>query len=82
MMVANWVVDAEAATARGNSDSGTADGSKVCWVGASKARATPKTKTVVRMNALLTHPQTDASASVATANPSAAWQICKRRRRS
>ena len=60
MMVASWVVDADAATARGNSDAGTTAGSKVCWVGASNARPTPKTKTAARMNSLLTQPETDA----------------------
>ena len=60
MMVASCVVDAAAATARGNSGTGTTDGSKVDWVGASNARPTPKTKTMASMNSLFTHPETDA----------------------
>ena len=54
---------AEAATARGNSAAGTIDGSNVCWVGASNARATPKTKTAARISSLLIQPEIVASAS-------------------
>src|SRR5882762_4763222 len=63
VMVASWVVDAEAAIARGNSGVGTTVASKVCWVGASKARPTPKTKTAARMNSLLAHPETAPNAN-------------------
>ena len=56
VMVASWVVDAEAATARGNNGGETTAGSKVCCVGASNARPTPNTRTATRMNSLLIHP--------------------------
>ena len=81
-MVASWVVEAEAATARGNNDAGTTDGSNVDCVGASNARPTPNTNTAARMNSLVTQPATEPTASAATARPSTVWQICSRRRRS
>ena len=82
VMVASWVVEADAATARGNNATGTTAGNKVCWVGASNARPTPKTNTAARMNSLVTQPETEPMANAAAARPSSAWQICSRRRRS
>ncbi len=72
MMVANWVVEAEAATARGNNAGGTTAGSSVCWVGASNARPMPNTKTAARMNSLVTIPETEPAASAAAASASTA----------
>ncbi len=41
----------------GEQRGGTIDGSSVCWVGASNARATPNTKTAARINSLLIQPE-------------------------
>ena len=81
-MVASWVVEAAAATARGNKAAGTTAGNRVCWVGDSNARPTPNTNTAARMNSRVTQPETDPIANAAAARPSSAWQICSRRRRS
>jgi hypothetical protein len=82
VMVASWVVEAAAATARGNNATGTTAGNKVCWVGDSNARPTPNTNTAARMNSRVTQPETEPMAKAAAARPSSAWQICSRRRRS
>jgi hypothetical protein len=80
-MVASWVVDAAAATARGNSGPDTTLASSVCWVGESKARPTPSMSTAPRMNALLLQPENAPMAKAAAASPSTTWKICSRRRR-
>ncbi len=64
------MVLADAATARGNSAAGTIDGSSVCWVGASKARAVPKTKTAASISSLLIQPDSVAMASEAATRAS------------
>ena len=47
--VAVWFAEAEPATARGRTGSGTSRGSIACRVGASKARPAPSTKTSARI---------------------------------
>src|SRR3979411_1122991 len=71
-----WGRGGDAATARGNNDTGTSPGNNVCWVGASKARPTPKTNTAARMNSLVTQPETDPMAKAAAARPSRARRGC------
>src|SRR4029453_6708146 len=79
VMVASWVVEAPAATARGNSGPDTTLGSKVCWIGESNARPTPNTNTAARMNSLVTQSAADPTASAAAASASTVWQICSHR---
>jgi len=81
-IVAAWLADAEAATARGNIGSGTTLGSNDCSVGISRARAAPKTKIRAKIARRGGPPNTLPKASAAAVSSLTIWHATTIVRRS
>jgi hypothetical protein len=75
-MIAIWLVDEEAATARDNSDAGTSAGSSAAVVGVWNARADPNIRMVTRITSRLIQPAAVPIANTATDAPVIARLIC------
>ena len=66
-MIANWLAEVQAATARGNNLSGTSIGISECDVGSSKARAQPIMNTAANSRSRLSTPAINAAVSISAA---------------